>query len=153
MIRPTFFYRIGHFAWRHKVPVIPWVMHRLCFLLCHADIPMSCSIGRNVEFGHFGLGTVLNDRVTIGDNVIIYQGVTIGRSRGIVDAGAATFEGIEIGANTLIGAHAIVLAKAPRMRIGANCEIGAGAVVIEDVPDNSIAVGNPARIRSRLGTC
>ena len=107
---------------------------------------MSCSIGKNVSFGHFGLGVVLSDAVTIKDNVIIYHGVTIGRSRGIDDTSANTFQGIVVGENTLIGAHAVILAKTPRMYIGANCEIGAGAVVFQDVPDNSIAVGNPAKI-------
>jgi serine O-acetyltransferase len=115
---------------------------------------MNCSIGKNVVFGHFGLGVAINSGTIIKDNVIIYHGVTIGRSRGIIDTTFDSFESIVIGENTLIGAHAIVLAKTPKLTIGANCEIGAGAVVLEDIPANSIAVGNPARVLARPnGSC
>lgn len=120
-------------------------MHRLCLLICGADIPMGCKLGRGVEFGHFGLGVVISEQTRIGDNSIIYHGVTIGRSRGFTDNAYSLFKGIEIGENTLIGARATLLTKT-FLRIGSNCEIGAGAVVLEDVPDNCIAVGNPARI-------
>ena len=148
MINPLIFYRIGNFALKHKIPIIPKVLRRLCVLVCGADIPMGCSIGKNVQFGHFGLGVVINDYTTIKDNVIIYHGVTLGRSRGINDTTVNTFKHIYIGKNTLIGAHAVILAKEERY-IGENSEIGAGAVVLCDVPDKSIAVGNPARVFPR----
>lgn len=141
---PLVFYRIGRWALAHNVPLLPRIVRRLCVMICSADIPLECNIGQNVVFAHFGIGVVLNGKLTIEDNVIIYHGVTIGRSRGIVDNNI--LQSIVIGRNTLIGAHAVILAKGVTLAIGRNCEIGAGAVVLQDMPDNSIAVGNPARI-------
>ena len=149
MLSPIYLYRIGNYCFRKKIPLVPKIIHRLCYFLCHADIPMNCVIGRNVQFGHFGNGVVINDSAVIHDNVIIYHGVTIGRSRGIIDRTAHKRVSIEIGENTLIGAHAIILAKGDGIKIGSNCEIGAGAVVFRDVPDNCVAIGNPAVIKAK----
>ncbi len=128
---------------------MPNLMRRLCFLICSADIPPSCKIGKNVLFAHWGLGVVLNEVVELQDNVIIYQHVTIGRSRGIDDRNPERLRRIVIGENTLIGANAVILAKREELIIGCNCEIGAGALVIDDVPDNMIAIGVPAICKPR----
>jgi len=150
-MNPLFFYRIGNFAWRHRIPLLPWLMRKLLFLVCHADIPMQCKLGRGVTFGHFGLGVVIHDKTVVGDNCVIYHGVTIGRACGVNDnaESAAALARITIGPNTLIGAHAIILAKRGDFMIGARCAIGAGAVVIDDMADDCIAVGNPAKITRR----
>jgi serine O-acetyltransferase len=152
MVRPTFFYRPGHALHRAGIPILPNLLRRLCFLICHADIPMGCKIGKNVQFAHWGLGVVLNEVVEIADNVIIYQHVTIGRSRGIDDPNPAALKRIAIGRNTLIGAHAVLLAKNEEMIIGENCEIAAGAVVLDSVPAGMIAAGVPARCFPRGAT-
>lgn len=152
MIRPTFFYRIGSFFYRYRIPFIPNLMRRLCFLICNADVPPGCKIGKNVLFAHWGLGVVLNDLVELQDNVIIYQHVTIGRSRGIDDHHPERLKRIVIGKNTLVGAHAVILAKKEELIIGCNCEIGAGALVIDNVPDNMIAIGVPAVYKPRRKT-
>lgn len=132
-------YRIGHFAYKHRIPFIPWFMQKLCIFLFSADISMRCKIGSNVQFGHFGIGLVLNDKVVIEDNVIIYHGVTIGRSRGIIDGplNDKNLISIEIGENTLIGTGTIILAKEGKFRVGCNCQIGAGVVVTKPIPDNA----------------
>jgi serine O-acetyltransferase len=144
MVSPIFFYRIGH-----RFHMLGWkflaeLMERVCFLICHADIAMDCVIGKNVIFGHWGLGVVINGVVEIEDNVIIYHNVTIGRSRKIVDDNPDQLQRIVIGANSLIGTGATILGKSGELRIGRNCEIGAGAVVLESIPDNSMAIGIPA---------
>ena len=85
------------------------------------------------------MGIIINPEVVIGDNVKINQHVTIGGSG---EKGCPV-----IGDNVYIGSGAKVLGG---IRIGNNVKIGANAVVISDVPDNSTAVGVPARIIARV---
>jgi serine O-acetyltransferase len=145
MVSPQYFYRLGHALHQARVPLLPNLIRRLCFLICKADIPMDCTIAPTVVFGHWGMGVVLSSMVEIEDGVIIYHGVTIGRQRGIDDTRPDDLKRIVIGRKTLIGCHAVILARSGEFRIGHNCEIGAGAVVLAPVPDNSVAVGMPAR--------
>lgn len=86
------------------------------------------------------IGIVIGERVSVGSNVTIFQNVTLGRSNTYLDAYPS------IGDGTIIYSGAVILGG---INVGANCIIGANAVVIKDVPDNSIAVGIPARIISR----
>lgn len=80
---------------------------------------------------------MIHDSVSIGKNATIYNGVTIGLQHD------EDSQGPVIGDNVYIGSGAKILGK---IKIGHNVSIGANAVVIRDVPDNSIAVGIPARI-------
>jgi len=98
-------------------------------------IPYEVKIGKNAHFGHLGLGIVLHRDAVIGDNVRIDQHVTIG---GRVGEGAPI-----IGNNVRIGAGAKVLGG---ISIGDNVQIGANAVVLINVPNNSTAVGVPAKV-------
>ena len=75
----------------------------------------------------------------IGENCTVYQGVTIGDRGGY--GGAA-----KIGDNVMIGAGAKIIGD---IRIGDNCAVGANAVVTKSMPDNTVAVGNPAQFRPR----
>jgi len=89
------------------------------------------NIAYGTLFHHTGI--TLNDNVVIDDNVQIFKNVTL-----------AIVEGktCEIGNGSVIFSHVIILGK----KIGKNCVIGAGSVVTTDIPDNSIAVGSPARV-------
>lgn len=78
---------------------------------------------------------MINEKASIGENVTIFQGVTIGSMRG---KGAPT-----IGNNVVIAAGAAIIGK---VKVGNNCFIGANAVVVKDVPDGAVVVGNPAKI-------
>ncbi|XKH02622.1 acyltransferase [Marinobacter nauticus] len=78
-------------------------------------------------------GVTLNDNVTIERNVQIFKNVTFA----LVDG-----KTVEVGENSIIFSHVIILGK----KIGSNCVVGAGSVVTKDVPDNSVVVGNPAKI-------
>jgi len=88
-------------------------------------------IANGTLFHHTGL--TLNDDVVIEENVQIFKNVTLALVEG---------KTCVIGTGSIIFSHVIILGK----RIGKNCVIGAGSVVTTDIPDNSIAVGNPARV-------
>lgn len=128
----------------YKVPLIPkilWAVNRIIF---SCDLPFKANVDESVRFSHNGLGTVLNINCKIGRNTIILQHVTIGGNMGktkIID-GFSTSAPI-IGNNVICGVGAKILGP---VKIGDNCIIGAGSVVLENIPDNSIAVGMPAKV-------
>jgi serine O-acetyltransferase len=99
------------------------------------SIPRNTSIGKGFKIYHFG-GIVINSLSIIGDNCSLHQGVTIGIRNTYTDVPV-------IGNNVTVGAGAKLLGA---IKIGDNVVIGANAVVLCDVPDNSIAVGIPAKV-------
>jgi serine acetyltransferase len=99
------------------------------------ELPPRTTVGGGLRLYH-GVGTVIHERTVIGRNVIMRHGVTLGHAR---PGGGCPV----VGDGVEFGAGAIVIGD---IRIGANAVIGAGAVVTHDVPANSVAVGNPARI-------
>ena len=138
---PYYIYRTSNTLYRWKIPVLPFLIQQfLRFGFC-CFIPYQTRIGtKNIHFGHNGMGICLDYRVVIGNNVRIYQHVTIGIRW---DEKVAPI----IGDNVRIGAGAKVLGS---IRIGNNARVGANAVVLIDVPDGATAVGVPAKIiRSR----
>jgi serine O-acetyltransferase len=101
------------------------------------EIHPAAQIGKGLFIDH-GCAVVIGETTIIGDNCTIYQGVTLG--------GTGKHEGKRhptIGNNVMIGAGAKVLGP---IEIGDNSKIAAGAVVLKDIPDNSTAVGVPARV-------
>lgn len=101
------------------------------------EIHPAATIGKGFFIDH-GTGVVIGETTEIGDNCIIYQGVTLGGTGKDVGKRHPT-----LGNNVLIGAGAKVLGP---IKIGNNVKIAAGAVVLSDIPDNSTAVGVPARV-------
>mgnify|MGYP000468793942 CR=1 FL=1 len=107
---------------------------------CNMDIHPAATIGRRVFIDH-GIGVVIGETAIIEDDVLIYQGVTLG--------GVSLNKGKRhptIKANSVIGSGAKVLGN---ITVGKNSKIGANSVVICDVPKNSTAVGVPAKIIKR----
>ena len=100
------------------------------------EIHPNATIGKNLFIDH-GNGVVIGETAIVGDNVVIYHGVTLGAT-GKVDGKRHP----TIGNNVLIGANASILGN---IYIGDNAKIGAGAVVVNDVRDNTTVVGIPAR--------
>lgn len=101
------------------------------------EIHPGATIGEGLFIDH-GHGVVIGETAILGDNVTLYQGVTLG--------GTGKEQGKRhptIGDNVLIGAGAKILGS---FTIGDNCKIGAGSVVLKDVPSNSTVVGVPGRI-------
>jgi serine O-acetyltransferase len=139
-------YRFGR--WRYGVrpailrkffSLIYKILYKFIQIVTGIELPCEAEIGNNFIIDHFG-GIVVSGYTKIGDNCRIRNGVVIGL-KNVEEVGAP-----EIGNNVDIGAGAKVLGK---IKIGNNVLIGANAVVICDVPDNSIAVGVPALIKTR----
>jgi len=111
-------------------------------ILTGADIHPGATIGRNFFIDH-ATGVVIGETAEIGDNVSIYQGVTLG--------GVSTEKRKRhptIGNNVVIGAGATILGP---ITVGDNVRVGAGSVVVKPVPPNSTVVGVPAKIVQRTG--
>lgn len=113
--------------------VISRRLHRHYSLKYGIQIPCDTKIGYGFYIGH-GVGIVINGETTIGSNVNISQFLSIGTNKHT----PAT-----IGDNVYIGPHVSIVED---VKIGSNCTIGAGSVVIRDIPENSTAVGCPAKV-------
>lgn len=128
--RANFFYRHGwHFIAR-------WISQR-AVRKTGIEIHPGAKIGRRLVIDH-GVGVVIGETTEIGDDVLIYQGVTLGGTGKDVGKRHPT-----VGNNVMISAGAKVLGP---FKIGDNSRIAAGAVVLEEVPPNSTVVGVPARV-------
>ncbi len=101
------------------------------------EIHPGAEIGKNLFIDH-GSGVVIGETAIIGDNVIIYQGVTLGGTGKEIGKRHPN-----IGNNVMIGSGAKVLGN---INIGDDVKIGAGAIVLKDVPNGKTAVGVPAKI-------
>ena len=106
------------------------------------EIHPSAKLGRRVFIDH-GTGVVIGATAEVGDDTVIYQGVTLGGTGKETGKRHPT-----IGKNVMIGAGAKVLGP---ITVGDNSRMAAGSVVLHDVPENSTAVGTPARVVRRNG--
>ena len=136
-------YRLCHFLHtKLHLPIIPRLISQLTRFLTGVEIHPGAIIGRGFFIDH-GMGVVIGETTEIGDNVTIFQGVTLG--------GTGKERGKRhptIGNNVVIGCGAKILGA---IRIGNNAKVGAGSVVLKDVPDNCTVVGVPATIVRREG--
>ncbi len=131
-------YRIAHLLERLSVPVGPKLLMTVARWLTGIEIHPAARIGRGLFIDH-GAGVVIGETAVIGDQVTLFQGVTLG--------GTGKERGKRhptIGHHVVVGAGAKVLGN---ITIGSHSMIGANAVVIRDVPDHSTVVGVPGRIR------
>ena len=111
-------------------------LYKIVQILTGIELPCEVPVGRNFRIDHFG-DIIISGYASFGDNCIIRNGVTVGL-KNISEKAAPSF-----GNNVNIGAGAKILGN---ITIGNNVDIGANAVVLTSVPDNSIAVGIPAKI-------
>lgn len=110
--------------------------------LYHNSLAAGAEVSDDVYLGHHGLGTVINDHVTIGRRVKIWHNVTLA-----VRAPTEPHHRIVIEDDVMIGSGATVITPhACRLVIGAGAKVGAGAVVTGDVPPGTTVVGVPARV-------
>jgi len=131
------FHQVAHLLYRMRIPFIPRLISQISRLLTLIEIHPGAKIGKRVFIDH-GVGVVIGETAIIGDDVTIYQGVTLGGTGGEKGKRHPT-----IGKGVVVGAEAIILGN---IIIGENARIGAGAVVTKAVPPNSTVVGNPARV-------
>ena len=139
-VQAIFFYRLAH--WLHKldIPFFPRLISYIARFLTGIEIHPGAKIGNRVFIDH-GMGVVIGETAIIGNNCLLYQGVTLG--------GTGKDQGKRhptLGCNVTVGAGAKILGN---INIGSNARVGAGAVVVKDVPANSTVVGIPARIVSQ----
>jgi serine O-acetyltransferase len=131
------FHYIAHALYKIKIPVIPRLISQISRILTLIEIHPGAVIGKRCFIDH-GVGIVIGETAVVGNDVTIYQGVTLGGTGGEKGKRHPT-----IGNGVIIGADAIVLGN---ILVHDNARIGAGAVVTKTVPANSTVVGNPARI-------
>ncbi|WP_077615904.1 serine O-acetyltransferase [Caenibacillus caldisaponilyticus] len=135
-------HRIAHWFYKKKRYFIARVISQISRFFTGIEIHPGAKIGRRFFIDH-GMGVVIGETCEIGDDVTIYQGVTLG--------GTGKEKGKRhptIGNNVLISSGAKVLGS---ITIGDNSKVGAGSVVLEDVPPNSTVVGIPGRVVRQNG--
>ena len=135
-------HRLAHFFYGHGWYFTARFISQTARGLTGIEIHPGATIGRGLFIDH-GMGVVIGETAEIGDNVTIFQGVTLG--------GTGKEKGKRhptIGDNVVIGSGAKVLGS---FTIGANVQIGSNAVVIKEVPPNSVVVGVPGRIVRQHG--
>ena len=135
-------YRRAHWFYMHKHYFLArWISQR-CVRKTGIEIHPGAKIGKRFFIDH-GVGVVIGETTEIGDDVTLYQGVTLGGTGKDTGKRHPT-----IGNNVMVGAGAKVLGP---IKIGNNCKVASGAVVLDNIPDDSTAVGVPARVVRRSG--
>lgn len=130
-------HRLAHRLHRSGLPLFPRLISQFSRFLTGIEIHPGATIGRRFFIDH-GMGVVIGETTEIGDDVIVYQGVTLG--------GTGKEKGKRhptIGDHVVVGTGAKVLGN---ISIGNHVKIGAGSVVVKPVPDFSTVVGIPGRI-------
>lgn len=135
-------HRVSHWLWKQKLYTLARIISQLARFLTGIEIHPGAQIGRRLFIDH-GMGIVIGETCEIGDDVNLYQGVTLG--------GTGKEKGKRhptIGNHVLIASGAKVLGS---MNIGDYSKIGAGSVVLSEVPPHSTVVGIPGRIKIQNG--
>jgi serine O-acetyltransferase len=141
-LHAVWFYYINHWLWNHRFLLLARWLSQVARFLTAIEIHPGAQIGRRLFIDH-GLGVVIGETAIVGDDVTLYQGVTLGGTGKEHGKRHPTIED-----NVVIGSGAKVLGN---IVVGRNSRIGAGSVVLRSVPDNSTVVGVPAHIIFRNG--
>jgi serine O-acetyltransferase len=130
-------HRATHLLWKARIPIVPRFIAECVHRFTGIDIHPGATIGKGFFIDH-GTGVVIGGTAIVGDNVTIYQGVTLGGT-----SLAHTKRHPTLGNNVTVGSGAAVLGD---ITIGDNVKIGANSVVVKDVPPNCTVVGIPGRV-------
>ena len=136
-------HRLSHSLWKSGLKLFARWLSQILRGITGIEIHPGSSIGRNLFIDH-GMGVVIGETTEIGDNVTIYHGVTLGGTSLQKTKRHPTIED-----HVVIGAGAKVLGA---ITIGANSRVGANAVVVKSAPPNSVVVGVPGQVLLREGT-
>ena len=137
-----FMHRFTHKLWKLKFPLVPRVLSQINRSLTGIEIHPGAKIGKKVFIDH-GMGVVIGETAEIGNNCLLYQGVTLGGTGKSHGKRHPTLK-----ENVVVGAGAKVLGS---ITVGANTRIGAGSVVVRSVKENSTVVGVPGRVVHQSG--
>src|SRR6202142_857804 len=141
-LHAVWFYRVNHWLWNHNFFLLGRWLSQVARFLTGIEIHPGAQIGRRLFIDH-GLGVVIGETAVVGEDVTLYQGVTLGgtgKERGKRHPTLLN--------NVVVGGGAKILGN---ITVGRNCRIGAGSVVLRDVPDDSTVVGVPGPIIFREG--
>jgi serine O-acetyltransferase len=130
-------YRLSHWLWLHRLYFLARFISQFAKWLTGVEIHPAATIGRRLVIDH-GTGIVIGATTEIGDDCLLYQGVTLGGT-GIVQGKRHP----TLGSNVMVGSGAKVLGA---IKIGDNSRVAANSVVLREVPDNSTVVGVPGRV-------
>ncbi len=133
-------HRVAYRLYRAGVPLLPRVLSQFSRWITGIEIHPGATIGRRFFIDH-GMGVVIGETAEIGDDVLLYQGVTLGGTGKECGKRHPT-----LGNHVIVGTGAKVLGN---IRIGDGSRIGAGSVVVHPVPAGSTVVGIPGRVVRR----
>ncbi|MDO7908372.1 serine O-acetyltransferase [Paenibacillus sp. JX-17] len=141
-LHAIWFHRMGHFLYRHHWFTLARIISQFSRFMTGIEIHPGATIGRRLFIDH-GMGVVIGETCEIGDDVVIYQGVTLG--------GTGKEKGKRhptIGNQVVIGSGAKILGS---FKVGDLSSIGSNSVVLKEVPPNSTVVGIPGTIVRQNG--
>ncbi|MGH7935329.1 MAG: serine O-acetyltransferase EpsC [Candidatus Binataceae bacterium] len=136
-LHAIWFHRAAHWLWRHNLMLLGRLVSELSRFITGIEIHPGAKIGRRLFIDH-GMGVVVGETAEIGDDVLIYQGVTLGGTSLRKEKRHPTIED-----HVMISAGASVIGP---VRIGRGSRIGAGAVVVASAPPYSTIVGIPGKV-------
>lgn len=141
-LHAIFWHRVAHWLWKHNLKFLARLVSQSNRFLTGIEIHPGARIEKGFFIDH-GMGVVIGETAEIGENCLLYHGVTLG---------GVSLERKKrhptLGRNVVIGAGAKVLGA---ITLGDDVRVGANAVVLKDVPPNSVVVGNPGRVVVRDG--
>ena len=136
-LHAVIFHKFAHFLYKIKIPIIPRFISHVSRWVTGIEIHPGAKFGKRIFIDH-GKGVVVGETAEIGNDVVIYQGVTLG---------GTSIRRVKrhptLGNNIVVGCGAKILGN---ITVGDNCQIGANSVVIKNVPANSTVIGIPAKI-------
>jgi serine O-acetyltransferase len=141
-LHAVWFYRINHWCWNHRLFLAGRWLSQVARLLTGIEIHPGAKIGRRLFIDH-GMGVVIGETAIVGDDVTLFQGVTLGGTGKEHGKRHPTIED-----NVVVGGGAKILGN---IIVGKNSRIGAGSVVLRNVPEHSTVVGVPGHIIFREG--
>ena len=136
-LHATIDYRIAHWFYLHKMPFIARCISQWSKFCTGVEIHPAATIGRRLVIDH-GTGIVIGATAEVGDDCLLYQGVTLG--------GTGKDKGKRhptLGNNVMVGSGAKILGP---FKVGNNARIASNSVVLREVPDNATVVGVPGRV-------
>ena len=137
-------FRIQHWLWERGHHMLATMLSRRSRRRYGVEIHPAATIGRRFVIDH-GMGVVIGATAIIGDDCLMYQGVTLGMTGHHAGKRHPT-----LGNNVMVGANAVILGN---IKVGEGAKVGAGAVVVDEVREGTTVVGVPAREIARHEAC